>query len=371
MSPTWLSAWWRAMHDAPVDPFGKRTGFGVGLRDEQGELRGLALFCRRWARDAAVPRLRLDILGTGEPKADEVCTDYATVLAAPEDRDDVARGLVAALLGNGALRWDDVVLPMMRRDDPMLDALVRAFVRRGLDVDLARTGTSTMATLRPTFDAYLASLPKKHRYAIKRSVSDFESWAAGLGGHTFERVDRPADLPRGLETLIALHAARWGASHLFTSRRFHRFHEEVTRSMIEGVDAKLDLWILRAGERPVAALYNIAAGRTVSNYQAGRVMDLPRGIKPGIVANVYALKQAIADGFTEYDFLPGEALYKHQLGNAELPVVTLRVSRSDARAVGLDLLTSVVRRAAWSIDSAPRRSRGDVPPTHEASAGGD
>lgn len=353
MSPTWLGAWWRAMHDAPVEPFGQRSLVALMVRDEHQALRGAALFSRRWARIAKIPRVRLDALGTGEPEADEVCTDYPTVLAAEPDRGAVAQAVISALAAEGAARWDELTIPMMRRDDPMIGPLTDAAARRGLDVTLDTTGVATFCKLAPSFDAYLAAMPKKHRYAIRRTVSDFEAWAAEGGGVTFDRVRDPTELPEGFATFIDLHAARWGKGHLFTSERFTRFHEEVTRRMIEGVDGRLDLWVLRGRGQPVAALYNIACGDSIVNYQAGRLVDLPKGIKPGMVANVYAIRRAIEEGLKEYDFLPGEALYKLQLGNARREVVTLRVSRSDARAVGLDLLSNLLKRAATALRRGP------------------
>lgn len=353
MSPTWQTAWWRTMGDCLVEPFGKRQILAVVVRDEGGRLVGLALLCRRWASVAGVPRVRLDALGTGEPKADEVCTDYFTFLASPEHREAIADTFVSTLADPAVGRWDDLELPVMRRDDPMVDALGKAFVARGFDVRFEPLGASRVAKLERTFDAYLAKLPQRHRYAIRRAVSDFETWA-GPAGFRFERVRTEAELEAGVETLVRLHGARWGESNIFNSERFRRFHALVMRNMVAGIDARLDLWVLSAHGRDVAALYNIAAHGSVAHYQAGRAVDLPKGVKPGLVANIYAMKRAIDEGMSEYDFLPGDSQYKQQLSNQERRLTTLRVTQTDVRAVGLDFLSSVLKRAARVVRAANR-----------------
>lgn len=351
-SPTWLTAWWETMRDAGPLPIGERELLALVARDEHGALVGLAPFVRRWVRVALVPRIRLEALGTGEPKDDEVCSDYPTVLSDPEQRPAIIKRFAHALLAGDLDRWDELIIPTMRRDDPAVDLWVQSFVRARVGVSVDPAPAATAVKLASTFEGYLATLPKKHRYQVKRTLSDFEAWAKERGGVRFERVADHAALAEGARTLIALHAARWGAKHLFTSERFRRFHERVMERLIEGVDGRLDLWILRAGDTPVAALYNIVSGRVVNNYQGGRATDLPKGIKPGMVANLLAIQHAIREGLEEYDFLPGESLYKHQLGNLPRPVVNLSVSRSDTRAVGLELFSAGIRKLATTVGLA-------------------
>ncbi len=377
MSPTWLGAWWATMHDAPVEPFGSRRVLAVAVRDGADTLRGLLMLSRRWARVAGVPRVRLEVLGTGEPRADEVCTDYATLLAEPPDRSAVAEAVVGAL-GSLDEPWDELLIPYARRDDEGVRALTAAFVQRSMDVRTEGESGAGFAALPDSFEGYLDSLPKKHRYAARRSVQDFETWAAAEGGLSFERASHPNDLEEAVTTLVSLHAARWGEPNIFSSARFRRFHEAVMRAMMRGVDGTLSLWTLRAGRRPVASLYNIEHGGVVYNYQAGRAVDLPKGIKPGFVAHVYAIRRAIDARCYEYDFLPGDALYKRQLGNARRETATLRVTSTGARTAALDLLSSIARRLGKSMghpaalatptgrqaDDAPA-SRPSLPPQSE------
>lgn len=348
-SPTWIAAWWRAMADVEkVAGLGGREILAIVVRDGT-RMVGLALLCKRWAREAAIPRIRLDAMGTGEPREHEVMSEYTTVMADPQRRTAIAMQVAEAMVGSKAARWDELVLPMMRSDDPMVRALTHAFVQHRLDVCVEPIGGSDAALLPRTFEDYLASLSKSHRYTVKRSLNAFETWARAEGGFKLERLTDPARLDGGLSTLIRLHTARWGASNVFSSERFRSFHRDVMRSMLGGMDARLDLWALEVGGRPIASLYNIVANGIAYNYQAGRSTDVPKNVKPGIVTHLYAIQSAIAEGLREYDFLAGDAMYKRQLANTRHHLVTLRVRRTDARAVGLDLVTNILKRARDAI----------------------
>ncbi len=93
------------------------------------------------------------------------------------------------------------------------------------------------------------------------------------------------------------------------------------------------LW-LTVGDEPVAAMYNVVWNNKVYFYQSGRRTDVPGPVRLGVVMVLYALRQAIAEGRSEFDFLAGPALYKKQLAPAARPVVRLRVAHPGLRAAG-------------------------------------
>src|SRR4051812_26701698 len=67
LSPVWLLPWWRV--------FGTR-GLHVGQFHRDGRLVGLALLrLRRHWYAPGIPFRRLELLGTGEPEEDEVCSE--------------------------------------------------------------------------------------------------------------------------------------------------------------------------------------------------------------------------------------------------------------------------------------------------------
>src|SRR5262245_42779657 len=70
LSPLWLEPWWRLFGD------GNRGLRAFAFRD-RGRLVGLAPLCSRvhWYRPG-IPFRRLELVGSGEDEADEICSDY-------------------------------------------------------------------------------------------------------------------------------------------------------------------------------------------------------------------------------------------------------------------------------------------------------
>jgi CelD/BcsL family acetyltransferase involved in cellulose biosynthesis len=114
----------------------------------------------------------------------------------------------------------------------------------------------------------------------------------------------------------------------------------------------LDLsWLLVGGE-PIAALYNFVWNRRVYLYQAGRKLDLPATVRPGIVLHLHAIRRAIEAEHLEYDFLGGASQYKLKLATAKRPLLAVRALHSpvlervrETAERGIDLVRLLTRHA--------------------------
>src|SRR5262245_19198003 len=100
-SPLWLGAWWRV--------FGSLDGrkLRIALFFDGERLDGLAPFVarRKW-HFGAIPFRRLEFLGTGEPEADEICSDYLGVVAERGRETEVADAVIASLRRGVFGSWD-------------------------------------------------------------------------------------------------------------------------------------------------------------------------------------------------------------------------------------------------------------------------
>src|SRR3954471_8889635 len=86
ISPLWLAAWWRVF--GATD---ERRLAVIAVRDGE-RLVGLAPLCARTRRyEPGIPFRRLELLGTGEPEEDEICSEYLGVLASRGAEREVAR----------------------------------------------------------------------------------------------------------------------------------------------------------------------------------------------------------------------------------------------------------------------------------------
>ena len=163
-------------------------------------------------------------------------------------------------------------------------------------------------------------------------MRDFEQWAGS--DWQIARASTGAELAIGMQALTSLHSERWsieGSGGVFESARFRAFHEAVMPALLQS--GALDLkWLSVRGE-PIAAAYSIIWRNKLYFYQSGRRIEVPKGIRPGIVMHAFAIRAAIAAGVREYDFLNGNSRYKMDLALATRPIVRLRAARASVAEV--------------------------------------
>src|SRR5262249_38912619 len=138
---------------------------------------------------------------------DGVGSDYLTVVAERGAEQAVAQTFATALARGTFGPWDEVLLPKLAGDCAMTTHLVEAFAHAGLSAARTQTTVAAYISLPATWDDYLKSLPKRHRYDILRAQRDFDVWAEGTD--TIHRVDVLADLAKGQHVLATLHNDRW------------------------------------------------------------------------------------------------------------------------------------------------------------------
>src|SRR5688500_11070349 len=157
--PSWLSAWWAV--------FGPESGraLKVGLFFAEGRLVGLApLLARRYWYRPGLPFRRLEFLGSGESEADEICSDYLSIIAADGFESAVARAFARAVVLGEIGPHDGVVLSVMDSSTLLPMFLEREFRERGFDAHLRESALCPYIPLPDSWDAYRAALPGSRRY---------------------------------------------------------------------------------------------------------------------------------------------------------------------------------------------------------------
>jgi CelD/BcsL family acetyltransferase involved in cellulose biosynthesis len=352
LSPTWMLAWWRVFGEAAD------RRLAVVLFRESGRLVGLApLLNRRRVERGVLPMRRIEPLASGEEEADETCSDYLGLIAEPDALHAVTEELVALLVSGSLGEWDELVIPSMAGDRRLPHLLSEDLARAGMPTVIEPAGGCAYVTLPDTWEGYLAALPSRHRYVVRRSLRDFESWAGKDAALVV--AETRAELERGRRILHDLHGERWQAegehAGAFASDRFRRFHDAVMPALFERQALEL-VWLEVRGA-PAAILYNVVWDDKVHFYQSGRSMDLPRKIRPGIVIHAKAIQRSIAAGRREYDFLGGDAQYKRQLATATRPLVTVQTTNPTLRTRVRDLAERGVDLARFARDEIRRRTR--------------
>jgi CelD/BcsL family acetyltransferase involved in cellulose biosynthesis len=89
---------------------------------------------------------------------------------------------------------------------------------------------------------------------------------------------------------------------------------------------RVRLRFLEVDGRPVAALYNLRLNGAESNYQAGRDPGLA-ALSVGTLLHMHAMRDALAEGASEYRFLRGAESYKLDFANADPGLVAVALTR--------------------------------------------
>ena len=152
----------------------------------------------------------------------------------------------------------------------------------------------------------------------------------------------PGELESAMDTLFALHRARWrdGAS-AFTGAHA-AFHRDFAATALER--GWLRLWFLEADGRTVAAWQGFRFGGAESYYQAGRDPGW-RGPSVGLVLLAHTIRSALEDGMREYRFLRGGEAFKFRFADCDPGLASVAVARDPLARAGLVLGPTLPREA--------------------------
>jgi CelD/BcsL family acetyltransferase involved in cellulose biosynthesis len=136
------------------------------------------------------------------------------------------------------------------------------------------------------------------------------------------RVANERTLGRDLDTLFALHHARWaGSTSVFSGPRVPMHRELAQRALERGW---LRLRLLELDERPVAANYALRVGNAEWYYQAGRDPAFARA-SVGSVLQAACIRSACEEGAQQYRMLRGHQRYKMSWASRDAALETVRV----------------------------------------------
>lgn len=280
-SPAWLDAWWTHLGG------GERIDVAVRNADE----RLVALLPAFVWNDNGVRRLVP--VGVGH-------SDYCDALVDPEEPDAVAR-LWRALLEAGE-RCDEILLPDVRADSPLLGPVPDGLIAKDAPVELCPVLHLGAGELE-------AVIPKSKR----RKLALARNRAARLGGVGVALVEA-AGVVEALDALFALHQAQWraaGKPGVLADARVQAFHRTAAPALAQA--GLLRMAAARRDGRIVAVILGSADRTRWHGYISGVDMTEP-GQSFGTIAFACLLEAAIADGAREFHFLRGDEPYKFSWG---------------------------------------------------------
>lgn len=344
LSWEWMTTWLKEF-----SPRGTRPRVLLLRRETDGKLVGLAPLCDTSARGPlAVRTMRFMGVGVG--------ADHLAVLVRRGAEAEVRSAVAEWLLSDP--RWDVLEFPRLEDETAQWLETTVVAVGRGL-ASVSRTADiCPYISLPGSWEDFLRTLRSDARKDLGRRWRRLREH----GEVVVERVQRTEELAHAWDVLLRLHDERRqvaGDRSAFTTRRSLAFHRVFLEQAAER--GWLRLYLMRVGDRYVAAEYCLSLG--------GRVVDLQTGFDPtwsrfGVSTLLlgHAIQEAIAEGATEFDFLRGGEAYKQQRWAAALRRdKALVVWRRRPRVVAV---VAARRWAGVAISGLRRKWLGRTP--HEA-----
>jgi CelD/BcsL family acetyltransferase involved in cellulose biosynthesis/predicted ATP-grasp superfamily ATP-dependent carboligase len=243
---------------------------------------------------------------------------------------------LARFLGHGVA---DQLGPVCRQNDVTLAIEAMGHASRGGRVLLAERMKDDRDWARET-----GGLVIHEEVSPIVALADEESWESYLRRHSanfrqqvrrrMRRLERlglryrlasdPGRLQSDFDSLLALHAARWGkGSSAFGGER-EAFHREFAALAL--ARGWLRLWLAEVDGQPIAAWYGFRFAGVEYYYQAGRDPAWDRySIGAGILE--HSIREAFADGMREYRLLRGPEGYKNRYATRESRLLTVVAAR--------------------------------------------
>ncbi len=230
-------------------------------------------------------------------------TDEQDVVAASGRERDVATAVARWI---AAQRPPGVRLEYVPEERPTLDAMSGAFADAGYHVTRARQTVSPVLDLPGNYETYVQSLGKKERHELRRKVRRLET----AGPATF-RFASDAEREAVLDRFFGLHRLSRGEKAGFMTPEVERFFRDIADALAP-LD-RLRLGVLTFDGADAAVLFGFALGPVIALYNAAYDPGLA-SLSVGIVSHAWAIREAIARGYTTYDLLRGDEPYKYDLG---------------------------------------------------------
>ncbi|WP_083681500.1 GNAT family N-acetyltransferase [Archangium sp. Cb G35] len=293
---------------------GRRQLFLLTVRDGSGLLAGVLPLSleERWWGGVRLKWLRwLGDEGVG--------SDYLDAILRPGDEAALTE-ILADALERLRHEWDILELSDVEELSPTVALLEARCRARGWNLE--RTGRNRcpyeVLEAGERFDTFLSRTARADNFLRRRK------WLERQEGFAITRAEKPEELARALPEFFRLHALRWGARSGLGAPDVQAFHQEVVPRL--SAAGKVRLYLLSVGGRAVASVYALRHGRTFSYYNAGYDPEW-KSRSVGLVLVGETFRDALAEGFSEYDFLRGTEAYKSDWARRQRMTVQLRITR--------------------------------------------
>lgn len=291
LSAEWLQTWCQ-VYENIIEQL-----LVIMVYNQNRDLVGAAPFYERCSI-GLLPIRQIYFLGTGEPDAESVSSEYLDILSVRSEEAQVCEMINKALSARN-IDWGRIFLCNMLEDSLANQYLVPGLKRNDYVADYGEAGVRYRIELPATWDEYVKQLDP----AVRKQILTMRECAVGAGALEITELNTVNDLKPAMNHLVILHKRRWserGQPGVFSSPRFLRFHEILMHKLLEKGQLKVHALLL--DKKVVAILYNWRQGNMETYYQSS--CEMRRGlIYPDLLVHSYAIEAAINDGLKYYDLM--------------------------------------------------------------------
>lgn len=235
------------------------------------------------------------------------------------------------------LNWSRLNFENFRVSEPRMRLFLAHFPKAGFQTsETNRVGKADgidnslcpFAVLPPSWDSYLDGLSTNTRQKIRRLLRQVDA-----SEEYRITVATPETVERDINALLQFWETKWKPRKGDLVHALVRSNRAMlTRSFRAGLLYLPTLW---KEDRPLAALATLMDTRKHAFlfYITGRDETF-EGPPPGVILHAHSIRHAIANGFTEYDFLRGNETYKYSFGVKERRILCTVVATKSGLNLG-------------------------------------
>jgi CelD/BcsL family acetyltransferase involved in cellulose biosynthesis len=231
-------------------------------------------------------------------------SDYLDLLAIDGREDEAWTALLQSRAADRA-RWRLHAVPAASPTVTTLPTLAAACALAAASTVEERC---PVLTLPPSWEAYLDTLPGKHRHELKRKLRRFEREQPEA---RVTQVSGRDEIAARLGDFLALHRLSRVGKAKFMDERMEGFFRAVLPALAERGSVRL--WLLETEQGPIASFICLEWDGSVGLYNSG-FDPTCAALSPGLVLLTHLIRDAIVRGCRRFDFLRGEERYKYEFG---------------------------------------------------------
>ncbi|MEX0833262.1 MAG: GNAT family N-acetyltransferase [Actinomycetota bacterium] len=245
-------------------------------------------------------------------------TDYMGPVASPDERDAVAKELLATLASRDD--WALADLRGMPEESPWLRSLQEAAVAQGLWAQVEDIDVAPRIDLPGSFDEYLEGLPAKLRHELRRKERKL---ASDAGGYRIV-YSNEGTLTADLDLFVQLHLSSEGPKGKFMQPGMEIFFRRLGEAFLP--DDVFRLAFIESKGRRIAGAIGFQFRGTFYLYNSAYDHSW-RALSPGMVLVGELIKEAIDGRCRVFDMLKGDLSYKYRFGATPRKLMRLQISR--------------------------------------------